>query len=243
MTETSLPDETQLPPCPECASEYAYEMGALLVCPMCGHEWAANGQPDEQPADGAQVIRDAVGNPLADGDTVTLVKTVKVSGGGGGTIKIGTKVAGMVDWKMGAQEAAPIIAELTQRLDAGDISPADFIAEARKTKAKIPEKGTDAELIAAIRPQAVWKPRQIITTSDNYIVDGHHGWASDVAIDYGDLLPATFGGGMTRTNALRSKTLAVKEGQKLSVWVAPNQDTSGTDDTIVTLDVFAAFTS
>ena len=97
----------------------------------------------------------------------------------------GTKVAGMVDWKMGAQEAAPIIAELTQRLDAGDISPADFIAEARKTKAKIPEKGTDAELIAAIRPQAVWKPRQIITTSDNYIVDGHHGWASDVAIDYG----------------------------------------------------------
>ena len=65
----------------------------------------------------------------------------------------------------------------------------------------------------------------------------------DVAVDYGDLLPATFGGGMTRTNALRSKTLAVKEGQKLSVWVAPNQDTSGTDDTIVTLDVFAAFTS
>ena len=97
----------------------------------------------------------------------------------------GTKVAGMVDWKKGAQEAAPIIAELTQRLDAGDISPADFIAEARKTKAKIPKKGTDAELIAAIRPQAVWKPRQIITTSDNYIVDGHHGWASDVAIDYG----------------------------------------------------------
>lgn len=65
----------------------------------------------------------------------------------------------------------------------------------------------------------------------------------DDAVDYGDLLPATFGGGMTRTNALRSKTLAVKEGQKLSVWVAPNQDTSGTDDTIVTLDVFAAFTS
>ncbi len=95
MTESSLPNETQLPPCPECASEYACEMGALLVCPMCGHEWAANGQPDEQPADGAQVIRDAVGNPLADGDTVTLVKTVKVSGGGGGTIKIGTKVAGI----------------------------------------------------------------------------------------------------------------------------------------------------
>ena len=91
MTETSLPDETQLPPCPECASEYAYEMGALLVCPMCGHEWAANGQPDEQPADGAQVIRDAVGNPLADGDTVTVVKNLRLKGGNS-QIKVGTKV-------------------------------------------------------------------------------------------------------------------------------------------------------
>ena len=95
MTESSLPDETQLPPCPECASEYAYEMGALLVCPMCGHEWAAGDETTESSALDEAVVRDAVGNPLADGDTVTLVKTVKVSGGGGGTIKIGTKVAGI----------------------------------------------------------------------------------------------------------------------------------------------------
>ena len=43
-----------LPLCPECSSEHAYEMGALLVCPMCGHEWSArirNGQPDERPSD------------------------------------------------------------------------------------------------------------------------------------------------------------------------------------------------
>lgn len=95
MTETSLIGETELPPCPECSSEYAYEMGALLVCPMCGHEWTTDGTQGEQSGTAEQVIRDAVGNPLADGDTVTLVKTVKVSGGGGGSIKIGTKVSGI----------------------------------------------------------------------------------------------------------------------------------------------------
>ncbi|WP_053384871.1 zinc ribbon domain-containing protein YjdM [Leucobacter celer] len=92
-------DETEprLPPCPECASEYAYEQGALLVCPMCGHEWAA-GEADaaaDDAADGERVVRDAVGNVLSDGDTVTLVKSVKVSGGGGGAIKVGTKVTGI----------------------------------------------------------------------------------------------------------------------------------------------------
>jgi protein PhnA len=92
-------DETEprLPPCPECASEYAYEQGALLVCPMCGHEWAA-GEADaaaDDAAHGERVVRDAVGNVLSDGDTVTLVKSVKVSGGGGGAIKVGTKVTGI----------------------------------------------------------------------------------------------------------------------------------------------------
>ncbi len=85
----------ELPPCPECASEYAYEMGVLLVCPMCGHEWAQGDVSEGEQTEGDRVIRDAVGNVLADGDTVTLVKTVKVSGGGGGTIKIGTKVPGI----------------------------------------------------------------------------------------------------------------------------------------------------
>lgn len=86
-----------LPPCPECAEQYAYEQGALLVCPMCGHEWSATADEaaaGEQAAEG-EVVRDAVGNVLSDGDTVTLVKTVKVSGGGGGTIKVGTKVTGI----------------------------------------------------------------------------------------------------------------------------------------------------
>jgi len=85
--------EAALPPCPECAEPYAYEQGALLVCPMCGHEWSAD-QAEASESDSSE-IRDAVGNVLSDGDDVTLVKSVKVSGGGGGTIKVGTKVTGI----------------------------------------------------------------------------------------------------------------------------------------------------
>lgn len=87
LSSASMSD--QLPPCPECSQEFTYEQGALLVCPMCGHEWSAS-EAAEAAADA--VIKDSVGNVLADGDTVTIVKTVKVKGGGGGVIKIGTKV-------------------------------------------------------------------------------------------------------------------------------------------------------
>lgn len=94
--ETSAIDAAALPPCPECASEYAYESGALLACPMCGHEWApGDTEGAEGSGSGSDEIRDAVGNVLTDGDTVTLVKSVKVSGGGGGSIKVGTKVTGI----------------------------------------------------------------------------------------------------------------------------------------------------
>lgn len=86
--------ETSVPPCPECESEYAYESGALFACPMCGHEWAPGDEAAAE-ADQEDVVRDAVGNVLNDGDDVTLVKSVKVSGGGGGTIKVGTKVSGI----------------------------------------------------------------------------------------------------------------------------------------------------
>ncbi len=79
-----------LPPCPECSSEFTYEMGALLVCPECAHEWT--GDAVEHGADaGERVIRDAVGNVLADGDTVTVVKDLKVKGSPT-SIKVGTKV-------------------------------------------------------------------------------------------------------------------------------------------------------
>ena len=86
-----------LPLCPECSSEYAYAMGALLVCPECGHEWAAAaeeqaaGAPEES---GPRVIKDAVGNILADGDTVTVVRDLKIKGSSG-VIKVGTKVRGI----------------------------------------------------------------------------------------------------------------------------------------------------
>ncbi|MCK6090746.1 zinc ribbon domain-containing protein YjdM [Micrococcus endophyticus] len=83
-----------LPPCPACAEEYAYEDGALLVCPMCGHEWSpAADEPSEQAEPAAAVVKDAVGNPLADGDDVTIAKDLKVKGGAG--IKAGTKVRGI----------------------------------------------------------------------------------------------------------------------------------------------------
>ena len=80
----------QLPHCPECASEYTYEQGALLVCSMCAHEWSAEADSDTGDAD-ERVIRDAVGNVLADGDTVTVIKDLKVKGASG-AIKVGTKV-------------------------------------------------------------------------------------------------------------------------------------------------------
>jgi protein PhnA len=79
-----------LPPCPECSSAYTYEMDPLLVCPECGHEWTpAAAEPAGSTENG--VIKDAVGNVLADGDTVTVIKTLKVKGSPSG-IKAGTKV-------------------------------------------------------------------------------------------------------------------------------------------------------
>jgi protein PhnA len=84
----------ELPPCPECSSEYTYEMGALLVCPECAHEWSAEVQADSDDGSGEQVIKDSVGNILADGDTVTVVKDLKVKGSPT-ALKVGTKVRGI----------------------------------------------------------------------------------------------------------------------------------------------------
>ena len=67
-----------LPPCPKCASEYTYEDGVQLVCPECGHEWSADAPADAGDAD--KVYKDSVGNVLQDGDTVTVIKDLKVKG-------------------------------------------------------------------------------------------------------------------------------------------------------------------
>ncbi|MEQ6902893.1 zinc ribbon domain-containing protein YjdM [Nocardioides sp. YIM 152588] len=83
-----------IPACPECGSEHAYPMGALLVCPMCAHEWAPAEAADAEAADAPRVITDAVGNVLSDGDTVTVIKDLKVKGSST-PIKVGTKVRGI----------------------------------------------------------------------------------------------------------------------------------------------------
>ena len=80
----------QRPPCPECKSEYSYEMGELLVCPECAHEW----NPNDVEVETIRVIKDASGNILADGDDVTIVKDMKVKGSSN-TLKVGTKVRGI----------------------------------------------------------------------------------------------------------------------------------------------------
>jgi protein PhnA len=84
-----------LPACPECHEAFTYEQGALLVCPMCGHEWSADADAREGGTDTAAAVKDAVGNVLADGDTVTVIKDLKIKGAGGGVVKVGTRVRGI----------------------------------------------------------------------------------------------------------------------------------------------------
>ncbi len=78
-----------LPNCPLCNSEYAYEDGAIYVCPECSHEWAKEviGQVIED----ERIIKDANGNILQDGDTVTVIKELKIKGSSS-VVKVGTKV-------------------------------------------------------------------------------------------------------------------------------------------------------
>lgn len=75
-----------LPACPKCSEEYTYQDGDLLICPMCSHEWQ-----DGESSEVVAVIKDAVGNVLADGDSVTVIKDLKVKGSST-PIKVGTKV-------------------------------------------------------------------------------------------------------------------------------------------------------
>ena len=77
-----------LPKCPKCSSEYTYEDGALYVCPECAHEWGAEAAAEA--GDDARVVRDAYGNVLSDGDTVTVIKDLKIKGSSA-VVKVGTK--------------------------------------------------------------------------------------------------------------------------------------------------------
>ncbi len=79
---------SDLPNCPECGSEYTYEDRGLYVCPACAHEWTLEAAANS--ADGP-IYRDANGNPLEDGDTVTVIKDLKIKGSSS-VVKVGTKV-------------------------------------------------------------------------------------------------------------------------------------------------------
>lgn len=77
-----------LPNCPKCGSTYTYEDGAVLVCPECAHEWSSTAAVVTETA---RVWKDANGNVLQDGDTVTVIKDLKVKGASS-VVKVGTKV-------------------------------------------------------------------------------------------------------------------------------------------------------
>ena len=80
-----------LPPCPKCSSEHTYEDGTLLVCPECAHEWSASVSAGETDVDVPREIKDSAGNVLADGDTVTVIKDLRIKGSST-SVKVGTKV-------------------------------------------------------------------------------------------------------------------------------------------------------
>ncbi|NOQ36284.1 MAG: alkylphosphonate utilization protein [Methylococcaceae bacterium] len=80
---------SDLPKCSKCGSEYTYEDGNMYVCPECAHEWAKDEVPEDSEEDA--VIKDSNGNVLNDGDTVTVIKDLKVKGSSS-VVKVGTKV-------------------------------------------------------------------------------------------------------------------------------------------------------
>lgn len=79
----------ELPNCPKCGSEYPYEDGNLLVCPECAHEWTPG--VEAEAAEETKTVKDANGNVLQDGDSVTVIKDLKVKGSSS-VLKQGTKV-------------------------------------------------------------------------------------------------------------------------------------------------------
>lgn len=79
---------SELPPCPKCQSPYVYEDCNLLICPECAYEWSNEAVTD---IDEVKIVRDVNGTELKDGDTITVIKDLKVKGSSS-TVKVGTKV-------------------------------------------------------------------------------------------------------------------------------------------------------
>lgn len=81
---------SEMPPCPQCQSVYTYEDRGLYICPECAHEWSSSAGTGNDDT-GKKIVRDANGTTLADGDTVTVIKDLKLKGSSS-VIKVGTKV-------------------------------------------------------------------------------------------------------------------------------------------------------
>ncbi len=92
MSQVSYPHKghhmTTLPKCPTCSSEYTYEDGEMFVCPECAHEWP---MAEAEITEVGGVVRDAFGSVLNDGDSVTVIKDLKIKGSSS-VVKVGTKV-------------------------------------------------------------------------------------------------------------------------------------------------------
>jgi len=79
---------SNLPNCPQCNSEYTYEDSSLYICPECAHEWSMDTSSDDEDT---LIVKDSNGNLLQDGDTVSVIKDLKVKGSSA-VVKVGTKV-------------------------------------------------------------------------------------------------------------------------------------------------------
>jgi protein PhnA len=80
---------SDLPKCPQCDSAFTYEDGGMYICPECAHEWSKEGASEGVELE--KVVSDANGNVLQDGDTITVIKDLKVKGSSL-VVKVGTKV-------------------------------------------------------------------------------------------------------------------------------------------------------
>ena len=94
LKESQSLSTTTLPSCPQCGLNNTYPDGDLLICPDCAHEWSAHAETIADEDNGPRIIKDANGTPLADGDSVLLVKDLKVKGSST-VIKKGTKIKGI----------------------------------------------------------------------------------------------------------------------------------------------------
>ncbi len=125
----------QLPNCPKCNSEYTYEDGVMLVCPECAHEWVPGSEVE---AEDVKVVKGANGNVLQDGDSVTVIKDLKVKGSSL-VVKIGTKVKNIrlvdgdhdIDCKIDGVRLPPSVFRMFGRMS-GQKRPAVFDYQTEK---------------------------------------------------------------------------------------------------------------